>query len=77
MAKAAGVTTWQVRQVWEAADLKPHRLKTFKISNDPEFAEKVIDVVGLYITLPTMPLSCRWTRKPGFKLWIAPNRCFL
>lgn len=52
MAKAAGITTWQVRQIWEAADLKPHRLKTFKISNDPEFAEKVIDVVGLYMNPP-------------------------
>ena len=52
MAKAAGVTTWQVRQIWEAADLKPHRLKTFKISNDPEFANKVIDVVGLYMNPP-------------------------
>lgn len=52
MAKAAGITTWQVRQVWDAADLKPHRLKTFKISNDPEFAEKVIDVVGLYMNSP-------------------------
>lgn len=46
MAKAAGIITWQVRQIWDAADLKPRRLKTFKISNDPEFAEKVIDVVG-------------------------------
>lgn len=52
MAKAAGITTWQVREIWEAADLKPHRLKTFKISNDPEFAEKVIDVVGLYMNPP-------------------------
>jgi transposase len=52
MAKAAGITTWQVRQVWDAAALKPHRLKTFKISNDPEFAEKVIDVVGLYMNPP-------------------------
>lgn len=52
MAKAAGITTWQVRQIWDAADLKPHRLKTFKISNDPEFAEKVIDVVGLYMSPP-------------------------
>jgi len=52
MAKYAGVTTWQVRQIWEAADLKPHRLQTFKISNDPEFAEKVIDVVGLYMNPP-------------------------
>lgn len=52
MAKAARVTTWQVRQIWDAADLKPHRLKTFKISNDPQFAEKVIDVVGLYLNPP-------------------------
>ncbi len=52
MAKYADVTQWQVRQVWTAAKLKPHRLKTFKISNDPEFAEKVIDVVGLYLNPP-------------------------
>jgi transposase len=56
MAKAAGITTWQVRQIWEAADLKPHRLKTFKISNDPQFAEKVIDVVGLYMNPPDQAL---------------------
>ena len=52
MAKAAGVTAWQVQQIWKAADLKPHRLQTFKISNDPEFADKVIDVVGLYMNPP-------------------------
>jgi transposase len=52
MAKHAGVTVHQVRQVWKAANLQPHRLKTFKISNDPHFAEKVIDVVGLYMSPP-------------------------
>ena len=52
MAQYAGVTQWQVRQIWEAADLKPHRLKSFKISKDPDFAEKVIDVVGLYMKPP-------------------------
>lgn len=52
MAKAAGITNWQVQQIWNAADLKPHRLKTFKISNDPNFAEKVVDVVGLYMDPP-------------------------
>ena len=52
MAKAVGVTTRQVRQIWKAADLKPHRLKNFKISNDPHFAEKVIDIVGLYMNPP-------------------------
>jgi len=52
MAKCAGVTVHQVHQVWKAADLRPHRLKTFKISNDPKFAEKVVDVVGLYMDPP-------------------------
>ena len=52
MAKYGGITTWQVRQIWTNADLKPHRLKTFKISNDPEFAEKVVDIVGLYMDPP-------------------------
>ena len=52
MAKYAGVSQRQVKSVWEAADLKPHRLKSFKISNDPEFAEKVQDVVGLYLDPP-------------------------
>lgn len=52
MAKYAGVTQWQVRQLWAATDLKPHRLKTFKISQDPHFAERVVDVVGLYLKPP-------------------------
>ena len=52
MAKHAGVTQHQVREVWTAADLKPHRLRTFKVSHDPRFAEKVIDVVGLYLDPP-------------------------
>jgi transposase len=52
MAKSAGVSIHQVQQVWAAADLRPHRLKNFKISNDPKFAEKVVDVVGLYMNPP-------------------------
>ena len=52
MARYAEVTPWQVRQIWKAADLRPHRLKTFKISSDPNFSEKVIDIVGLYMNPP-------------------------
>lgn len=52
MAERMNITIWQVQQIWKAADLKPHRLKTFKISNDPDFAEKVTDVVGLYLNPP-------------------------
>lgn len=52
MAKHAGISTWQLRQIWATADLKPLRLRTFKISNDPDFAEKVTDVVGLQMNPP-------------------------
>lgn len=41
-----------VHRVWKANGLKPHLVKTFKISNDPDFAEKVRDVVGLYLDPP-------------------------
>ena len=41
-----------MRQVWQAPDVKPHRLKTLKLSRDPHVAEKVIDVVGLYLNPP-------------------------
>jgi transposase len=52
MAKYAKTTEWHVRQVWKSADLKPHLESRFKLSNDPLFAEKVIDVVGLYLDPP-------------------------
>jgi len=52
MAKAVEVTKHQVGEIWKAAGLKPHRVKTFKISNDPQFAAKVVDVVGLYMSAP-------------------------
>lgn len=52
MAKEVGTSFRQVRELWKAVDLRPHRLKTFKISKDPKFAEKVVDVVGLYLDPP-------------------------
>lgn len=75
MAKYARVTTWQIRQVWAASDLKPHRLKTLKISNDPHFADKVVDVVGLYLNPPDNALVLSVDKKPRSWRWIAPNRC--
>src|ERR1700752_1903795 len=52
MAAAAGVSKSTVQLVWHARGLKPHRVKTFKLSNDPRFEEKLIDVVGLYMNPP-------------------------
>jgi transposase len=52
MAAATGVSEASVRRIWHTHGLKPHRSKTFKLSNDPEFAAKVEDVVGLYLNPP-------------------------
>ena len=56
MARFAGVTQWQVRQVKRAAEVKPRRLRLFRLSRDPRFAERVIDVVGLYLDPPDKAL---------------------
>jgi len=52
MARAAGVSHRSVQRIWAAHGLKPHRVKTFKLSSDPKFAAKVQDVVGLYVDPP-------------------------
>jgi len=52
MAQAAGVSHRSVQRIWAAHGLKPHRVRTFKLSNDPKFAAKVQDVVGLYVDPP-------------------------
>jgi hypothetical protein len=52
MAKAVGSSLRAVQRLWDAHHLQPHRLRTFKRSNDPKFAEKVEDVAGLYMDPP-------------------------
>jgi len=52
MAKAVGVSEKTVRRIWKRHGLKPHLFRTFKVSNDPDFAEKLEDVVGLYLAPP-------------------------
>jgi transposase len=52
MAKAAGVSLSYVQRTWRSHGLQPHRIRTFKLSNDPHFAAKVRDIIGLYIDPP-------------------------
>lgn len=52
MAKATGLSKSTVQRVWSAFGIQPHRQKHFKLSTDPFFAEKVIDIVGLYLNPP-------------------------
>jgi len=60
MAKAAGVSPSTVGRIWAAHGLKPHRLGTFKLSNDTQFIEKLEDIIGLYLSPPEHALvfSC-------------------
>jgi len=52
MAKAVGISPSSVGRIWREAGLKPYLIKTFKVSNDPKFEEKVVNVVGLYMNPP-------------------------
>jgi transposase len=52
MAKAAGISESSAGRIWKAHGLKPHRVETFKISKDPQFAAKLEDIVALYLSPP-------------------------
>ncbi len=52
MAERSGLSHWTVSEIWRAFGLQPHRTETFKLSNDPQFIEKVRDIVGLYLNPP-------------------------
>jgi transposase len=52
MAKAMDVSPSTVGRIWHEHGLKPHLVRTFKVSNDPSFAEKLEDIVGLYLNAP-------------------------
>ena len=52
MAAEVGISPWSVHQIWKAFGLRPHLLEEFKVSPDPQFIEKVRDIVGLYLNPP-------------------------
>jgi len=52
MAEKQGVSKSTVNNIWRAHNLQPHRTRTFKLSRDPKFLEKMTDVVGLYLNPP-------------------------
>ena len=52
LAAVAGVSDTTIQRIWTARGLKPHRVKRFQVSRDPKFAEKLEDIVGLYMAPP-------------------------
>jgi len=56
MAEAQGLSEATIRRIWKQHNLKPHLVKTFKLSRDKHFLEKLVDVVGLYLNPPDKSL---------------------
>ena len=52
MAKMSGISVSSVQRIWRKHGLQPHRMRQFKLSNDPQFAAKLHDIVGLYVDPP-------------------------
>src|SRR6266576_3563990 len=67
LAKHLQLSRMMVHRVWQRFDIKPHRVEKFKLSNDPQFEEKVRDIAGLR-------WCCALTKKARFRLWTAPLR---
>jgi len=83
LAKEVGTSHSMVHRVWRAMRLQPHRVKTFKLSKDPHFVEKLLDVVGLYLDPPEHALVLCADEKSQIQaldrtqpsLPIIPGRC--
>ena len=50
MGKAQGVSATTVQRIWSGRGFQPHRVETFKLSNDRRFEQKLVDLVGLYMS---------------------------
>ena len=82
MSRHAGISASSVQRIWSKNDLKPHRLTTFKLSNDPKFEEKFWDVIGLYLDPPAHALvlccdeksQCQALERTQLGLPLAPRR---
>ena len=63
MAREAGISASSVHRIWRARGLQPHRVRQFKLSNDPELIAKLRDVVGLYVAPPAHAIVLSFDEK--------------
>jgi transposase len=75
MAERTGLSRSTIGRIWRRFDLKPHLVEGFKLSSDPLFVEKVVDVVGLYHNPPERVVVLCVDENPRCRRWTAPNRC--
>jgi transposase len=71
LAQAVGIGHGAVQKIWAAHGLKPHLVRRFKLSNDPQFVEKLRDVVGLYVDPPDHAIVLSVDEKSH--VWMAPG----
>lgn len=74
MAAATGMSQTAVSRIWRAFGLKPHQSEAFKLSPDPQFVDKVRDIVGLYLNPPDAAPSCASMRSPRSRRLTAQRR---
>jgi transposase len=75
MAAATGMSQTAVSRIWRAFGLEPHQTETFKLSPDPQFIDKVRDIVGLYLNRLRPRSCCASMRNPRSRRWTAARRC--
>jgi transposase len=83
MAAATGISPSSVLRIWRAHKLRPHRVRAFKLSKDPQFAAKLRDIVGLYVDPPAHAVVLSVDEKPQIQaldrtqpgLPVKPGRC--
>jgi transposase len=82
MSRHVGISPSSVQRIWSRSELKPHVVKTFKLSNDPNFEAKFWDVIGLYLDPPTNAMvlccdeksQCQALERTQIGLPLAPKR---
>ncbi|MDG6995665.1 MAG: hypothetical protein JRN52_07065 [Nitrososphaerota archaeon] len=67
LAKELGISHFTVHRVWKLRKIQPHRERLFKLSRDPEFNERAIDVVGLYMNPPDKAVVICMDEKPSIQ----------
>ena len=75
MARRSGLSESTVGRIWRKFDLKPHLSDGFKLSTDPLFVDKVVDVVGLYHNPPEKAVVLCVDEKWACRPWTGPSRC--
>lgn len=75
MAARSGLSPSTVGRIWRRFDLKPHLIEGFKISTDPQFVDKIVDVVGLYHHPPEKAVVLCVDEKSQVRPSTDPNPC--